>query len=308
MNAHVQDRSLDTLARRQHGAFHRRQVLELGFTVRQIEHRRNVGHWVTLAPSVYALASHPYTWLRQVKAAELSIPGSAVSHRSGAVLLGFDDYRPGAIDLLAPRSGAHRSKLATVHRTEKVEAIRRQLVRVTTVPRTVADLAGAVDPWRLGRTVDGVLLSRAATVDDLAAEAALAASDRRAGAGTLRRILEDRGDGYVPPTSELEALLYLALEDPRLPPSIRQAAFPWRRTGNQRVDALIPMWRLIVEADGRRWHTRLADFERDLARDHLAKRHGFEVLRLTHRQLTGSIASVVELLLEVGVHRVPLAA
>ncbi len=308
MNGHVQDRSLDTLARRQHGTFHRRQVLDLGFTARQIEHRRSVGHWVTLAPSVYALASHPYTWFRQVKAAELSIPGSAVSHGSGAVLLGLDDFRPGSIDLLAPRSGAHRSRLATVHRTDKVEAIRRQSVRVTTVPRTVADLAGVVDPWRLGRTVDGVLLSRAATVDDLAAEAARAVSDRRAGAGTLRRILEDRGDGYVPPTSELEALLYLALDDPRLPPSIRQAAFPWRPTANQRVDAFIPMWRLIVEADGRRWHTRVADFERDLARDHLAKRHGFEVLRLTHRQLAGSIASVVELLVEVGAHRVAVAA
>lgn len=308
MNGHVQDRSLDRLARRQHGAFHRRQVLDLGFTARQIEHRRSVGHWVTLTPSVYALASHPYTWLRQAKAAELSIPGSAVSHCSAAVLLGLGDVRPGAIDLLAPRSGAHRTRLATVHRTDQVEAIRRQLVRVTTVPRTVSDLAGVVDPWRLGRTVDEVLVSRAASVDDLAAEAARAASDRRAGAGTLRRIIEDRGDGYVPPTSELEALLYFALEDPRLPPSIRQAAFPWRLTATQRVDALIPTWRLIVEADGRRWHTRMADFERDLARDHLAKRHGFDVLRLTHRQLTGSIASVVELLLEVGAHRVQAAA
>ena len=25
------------------------------------------------------------------------------------------------------------------------------------------------------------------------------------------------------------------------------------------VDALVPTWRLIIEADGRRWHTRVAD-------------------------------------------------
>jgi very-short-patch-repair endonuclease len=302
MSGHERDRKLDTLARRQHGTFHRRQVLDLGFSPRQIDLRRRSGEWLVLTPSVYALASHPYSWLRQAKAAELSVPGSAVSHRSAAVLHRVDDYRPGPIDLLASPSANHRTRLATVHRTERFVAVRRQLVNVTTLPRTVADLAGVVDPWKLERTVDNVLLTRAASVDELRREALAASAARRAGAGNLARLIEDRGDGYVPPASELEALLYRVLDDPALPAYDRQSAFPWWRQAPQRVDALIPSWRLIVEGDGRRWHTRMAAFERDLARDHLAKRHGYDVLRLTYRQLCGSTAYAVALLLDIGQH------
>jgi hypothetical protein len=43
------DRKLDAVARRQHGVFHRRQVVEIGFSRRMIEHRRSAGAWLTLA-------------------------------------------------------------------------------------------------------------------------------------------------------------------------------------------------------------------------------------------------------------------
>ncbi|MGZ4716141.1 MAG: type IV toxin-antitoxin system AbiEi family antitoxin domain-containing protein [Acidimicrobiales bacterium] len=303
MSGHEQDRMLDQLARRQHGAFHRRQAVEIGFTRRMIDHRRAVGAWVTLTPSVYALASHPFTWLRQAKAAELSIAGSAVSHRSAAHLHGFDGYRPGRIELSVPRGARHDSRLATVHRSRDLVAVTRQMIQVTSVPRTVADLAAVVDPWRFERTVDGVLLARATSIDELRLEADRASAKRLAGAAELRRLIDERGDGFVPPASELEAELYRALDDPRLPPYVRQSPFPWWPGAPQRVDALIPVWRLIVEADGRRWHTRVADFERDLARDHLAKRRGYDVVRLTHRQLCASPRYAVALLLEIGGHR-----
>jgi very-short-patch-repair endonuclease len=56
------------------------------------------------------------------------------------------------------------------------------------------------------------------------------------------------------------------------------------------------MWRLIVEADGRCWHTRIDDFERDRWRDNVATTHGYDVLRFTYRQLTAGREEALALL------------
>ena len=45
-------------------------------------------------------------------------------------------------------------------------------------------------------------------------------------------------------------------------------------------------WALVIEADGRAWHTRVEDFERDRRRDAEAAAAGYLTLRFTHHQLT----------------------
>jgi very-short-patch-repair endonuclease len=83
------------------------------------------------------------------------------------------------------------------------------------------------------------------------------------------------------PQSVLESKLYPLLDDPRLPPHVRQAPAPWDPTGEERVDVTFPTMRWIVEGDGRAWHARVADFERDRQRDHKAQRIGWGTSRFT---------------------------
>ncbi len=104
----------------------------------------------------------------------------------------------------------------------------------------------------------------------------------------------------MPPTSVLEQALYQLLDDPRVPEVVRQAHLPWWPEAGSRVDALIPAWRRIVEADGRRWHTRRKDFERDRWRDHQAQRHGYEVTRFTYSQLEHTPEYALGVLLDIG--------
>jgi hypothetical protein len=85
--------------------------------------------------------------------------------------------------------------------------------------------------------------------------------------------------------SVLEAALFRILDDPRIPCWEAQAAPGWWPDADERVDVLIPPWRLIIEADGRRRHTRRADFENDRPRDHIALVHDHRTLRFTHQQL-----------------------
>ncbi|MGB7685416.1 MAG: DUF559 domain-containing protein [Solirubrobacterales bacterium] len=68
------------------------------------------------------------------------------------------------------------------------------------------------------------------------------------------------------------------------------------RVGSRLVDFLWPEQRLIVETDGYRYHRGSAAFEDDHARDLELRRLGYDVLRLTFRQVTKDPTGVADLL------------
>jgi len=106
-------------------------------------------------------------------------------------------------------------------------------------------------------------------------------------------------DAYQPPTSELERLLYPVLDDPRLPPNTRQIPLAYQQV-DATVDAYIHAWGLIVEGDGRRWHTRRADMARDRLRDNEAVAHGYVVLRFLYEELRDNPVQVIDTILRTG--------
>ena len=105
------DRRLDTLAGAQHGVFTRRQAMSAGCTRSMIDRRLATGHWVRVDAAVYAIASHPVTWHYRCVAAALSVPSGLVSGRAAAHLHGFDGFRVGDIDVIAPPGSNERSHL-----------------------------------------------------------------------------------------------------------------------------------------------------------------------------------------------------
>ena len=214
---------------------------------------------------------------------------------------GWEGFRPGRIELSVPVASRHASPLAVVHRVAHLDRVVRQGIAVTSAARTVVDLAGVLAPAPLGRVIDDVLLAGLASIEQVTAAFDLVAGGHPRGSGVLRDLLRERTqDGYVPSRNELEASLDTVLADPRIPPSVREAAFPWMPDEPYRVDALIPRWRRIVEVDGRRWHARVADFERDRARDHEAQRHGYEVTRFTHHQVVRRPGYAADTLVAIG--------
>jgi hypothetical protein len=116
-------------------------------------------------------------------------------------------------------------------------------------------------------------------------QVALAVS-RLPGAANLRRVLALHLCERVPPDSDLEiSLRDLVRSVPGLGSVVWQARLPFWPRGAARCDGLAVGWQLILEADGRAWHTRVDDFVRDRWRDNLANVHGYDVLRFTYHQL-----------------------
>jgi very-short-patch-repair endonuclease len=295
------DRRLDEFAARQYGTFSLQQARTVGMTPTMVETRVANGAWTRLASSVYAMASAPPKWERQMAAALLSRPGAIVAGRSAAYIHGFDDFGPGRpVIMIGPRGNA-RSAMATVIRSKRFDTVgrvRRLGFVASDEAETVVTLARDLGVSRLEALVDSLLARKTCSVAELARVTGL--SDGVPGIPKLRPIVEYRQPGaYQPPLSELERLLYRLLDSPLLPSYERQMPFRYENV-DMTVDAYIRPWRLIVEGDGRRWHTRNADHERDRRRDNEAVAHGLVVLRFTYQMLRDGPSECLDTLLRTG--------
>jgi hypothetical protein len=103
----------------------------------------------------------------------------------------------------------------------------------------------------------------------------------RKGSRLLWDTVDARGEGYVAPESELEAVGLAVLAAGGFPPPVRQLPLPWRARLPGRVDCAYVAERVLIEWDGRLHHLIEAQFEIDRERDAEAIAHGWLPLRFT---------------------------
>ncbi|NNF65068.1 MAG: DUF559 domain-containing protein [Acidimicrobiia bacterium] len=283
------ERQLADVARLQHGIFTLDQVEALGVSPDMVYRCVNSGTWLQLAPGMWRLRSSPRTWLQTLMAATSSRFDAVVSGLPAASLNRFDGYeRNYQPEITVPYSVSGRSQLAKVRRSIHFHVIRRIVVDgIPTAdgPETIFRLANHAPTFRIGRMLDQVMDADASAAEVLGEIYLRHQGERMRGIRKLRPLLLERIDESEPRSdSELEALLDLALAEAQVPEFSRQVPFDWG-TVRGRVDRVIPAWRLIVEADGRRWHARTDAFERDRERDNQATARGYGVLRFTWRML-----------------------
>lgn len=291
------DRAIDVLARRQHGAFNIQQVGGAGGNRRMAADRVAAGLWYQLTPSTFALAAYPPTWRRQAAAAQLSVPGAVLCGGAAGHLHRLDGCPAVRPQIAVPYTANTRCPIAGVHRTRFLRSTVVDGIAVTTVAQTLYELLHERRLDAVERAADGALLRGQVTAGELRDLHVALVPTRKPHVETFGSLVADRGDdAWAPPESELEALAWPLL---RSLPGLdfeRQAPIPWRSPGAGRVDALCPALRLIVELDGRAWHARVADFDRDHWRDAEAMARGYRTLRFTWLHITARPAEVADLI------------
>lgn len=252
---------------------------------------------------VYAhIASIP-SWDRSVMAAVLAEPWAVASHQSAAVLHELLGFRPGRPVITVRPAANARGRLAVVHRGIDVQTTAVRGIPCTSLPQVFIDLAQVVREPRLRNA----LADRAdrtpglldAVRDRYCELAPRGGRDLR----LLRAVLLRFGSGELPTETELERQMRSVLTVPGIPPIRWQAPFPGRSLGDQRVDGLLAAWSLVLEGDGRAWHTRIDDFERDRRRDAETAAAGLQTLRFTWHQLVDEPEWVRQIVLDAGAHR-----
>ena len=272
-------------------------MIALGGTRWEVEYRLKSGAWLRRGDGLYVLPSAVPGWHHELRTALLAHgPAAVVSHRAAAALHRWPTYLPGLVEVTAAGAPNYRS-LGTMHRSTDLEPPHCTMVDgfpVTTEVRTVLDMASLLRRRRLEWLVDDLLAAQAFSLDELHRLFLQVARRGKPGMGNLRVVLEARGPGYVAPASRLERLLIDVLAGGGLPEPVRQHPLP-SRAGPGRVDFAYPEFRLLIEADSRRWHSRVADFETDRQRDNEATAVGWAILRFTWQQLTQSPGWVVRI-------------
>jgi predicted transcriptional regulator of viral defense system len=274
------DRAIARLAGRQHGRIARRQLLALGLGADAIDYRLAHSRLHVVYRGVYAVghdvATREGRWIAAVLAAG---EGAALSHRDAAALW---DIRPGArslVEVTTPRSQRprrgiqfHRSSLPSDEITTKDE------IPVTTVPRTLFDLATVLRPRQLERALNEAEVLR--LWDELSLLDLLRRYPRRAGNRTVRAVLEARNAGAKVMRSDLEVLFLLFVDETGLPEPEMNATVE-----GFEVDAVWREQRIAVELDSRTFHLTAAAFETDRERDRILVAAGWRPIRITWKQL-----------------------
>ena len=234
--------------------------------------------------SVYAVGRFDLTRRGRLRAALLRCGRTAaLSHHTAATHADLVDARPRiAITVTGTPRRPERGSGIDLHYTthwEPGEVVWLDGLPCTSVERTVADLAGQSDDRdfrRAWKAADGRDLL---DVGRLGAQAARG----RAGAGLVRRRLEDRVE--TPPTeSELEDMWLEVSDAAGLPRPIAQ--WPLQigdRTG--RVDFVYLPHRVALELDSRTWHAARDAMTADRAKDLALREAGFDPHRYTYWQV-----------------------
>jgi hypothetical protein len=201
---------------------------------------------------------------------------------------------PAKVDVTVPGTSRKSRPKIRVHRTRRLDPadiITIDGIPVTSLARTLIDLAGVTHPETLVKAIEAS--ERLERFDLNAIDAAIARAPTRKGVKRLRRALA----AYRPPPttkSGFERRVLKRLHAEGVPePHINSIVH------GEEADLHWPAARLIVELDGTPYHRSPRELARDRRKDVVWHRNGELVLRFTDEQveadMDGAIADITTL-------------
>jgi very-short-patch-repair endonuclease len=272
------------LATRQHGVVSNGQLRGLGLDREAVRRRVASGYLHRVHHGVFAVGHRSLTLHGSYAAAVLAGgPRAALSHRAAADLWQLGAL-VGRITITVPHDRGGLPTALRIHRSRMFhpgDFTQRHGIPVTTVARTLLDLAGVASRRELARVVDTA--ERLELFDLTAVEGVLARARGRRGAAALRCAIA----GWQPrhTRSELEDRFAELVARSALPPPDLNVLLDGELSQHE-VDAFWPSQRLAVQLDGFAFHRTRRDRERDAATDADLELAGLRVVRLTWDEVT----------------------
>lgn len=200
--------------------------------------------------------------------------GAALSHRSAGLLWEILESDRGEPEVTVPVGRAQTVRGVALHRSRNLgpHVTSRRGIAVTTLERTIADLADVVPAWELRRAAQQAEFMRSTLGS---AGDPWRHSNGRRGAPRLRELPLLRARVGMT-RSELERRMLRLCRSAGLPePESNQ------KIAGERVDFVWRTERLVVETDGGQAHLTAAAFEDDRRRDVALMLAGWRVARFT---------------------------
>jgi hypothetical protein len=254
------ERMLGALARPSHGVVTRAQLVRAGISRREIERRVESGLLIPEHRGVYRVGHRaPSVEARYLAAVLACGEGAVLSGRAAAHFYGLLNGPTPAPEVTAPK---HRNRSGVLTRWQpagihRLDVTTYKRIPITTVPRTVVDLAGVLDSDALARVFHEAAMRHRVTPAHV--EVVLARRPNSPGAKVLKEVL--RGNTRVL-LSQLERAFIALLRDADLP--LPQTN---RRAGSHLVDCRWPDRKLTIELDSYRYHHTRHAWDQDRNRE-----------------------------------------
>lgn len=278
------------LGRAQHGLAARAQLTAVGISKAAVQRRVSGGVWTRVAPGVLDLGTHAPSWEQSVMRGLLRVyPRAAwASHTTAAALHGLLDFtRPAVGDIAIEAkycpilSGIVYRRLGTLGAEDTTVVAG---LPVTSVARTIVDIAPLLDRRRLEAVTWDAARRRSGVVSEVAA--VLARGSRLPGAVVLGEILPGIHPQIARAESPLEVAGLLFIHEEGLPSPRLQWVI--RDPGGRfvaRVDAAWVSARIALEFDGRAYHQTPSQRDGDRERHARLRGAGWEVVVITATHL-----------------------
>lgn len=267
------------MATAQYGVVSTRQLAGIGYTRSSASKAHGVGRLRRVHRGVYAVGHERLAWEGRCLAAVLASMPSVASHITAAWIWGLLRNRPGTIHLTAPTKRRSKSRMV-VHSADlaKIDVTERGGIPVTSLPRTLLDLAATLPAERLGQALRRA--EEQGIFDLRPVDALLRRSPGHRGTPKLRAALDIYRDEPEFTRSGLERGFLHLVKAAELPlPSMNFVVDGFE------LDAYWERERFAVELDVYETHGTHDAFERDRLRQDDLLLIGVEMIRVTGPRL-----------------------
>jgi very-short-patch-repair endonuclease len=260
------------LGSRSYGIVTRAELLEAGVTRREIERRQERGYLITEFAGVYRVGHRaPSLEARYMAAVKACGDGAVLSGAAAAHLHGLIKGSPPIPYVTAPRE--RRVTGVVTRRSREIERSEYRGIPVTTVARTLVDLAASLPLTDLARACHEAGVKYGTTPGQV--EEALAGRPNARGTRRLRTVM--RGEAPVTQSALERRFLALLAEHDLPPPDSTN-----KPVGSFRVDFRWNDPPLTVELDSYRFHNSRHAWERDRRREREARLRRDDFHRFTY--------------------------
>lgn len=263
--------TLRALLRRQCGLVTWAQLLAIGFAESTLTRWIRLGRLERVLPRVYAYGYRPQSregnlWVAVLYAG----PGAMLSHVTAAWWHGLLDHPPvGLVEVTTTRDVNSVAGVSVFGRRSCTRMFQAGLP-VTTIPRTLLDLAATAEARLLRRSLARLDFQHALNVTHLLE----ICSRGQPGSAGLRAALGAHEPSLARTNSRLEEDFLAFCEEWRIPmPCVNV------RVHGILVDAYWPRQRLVVELDGHANHSTVGQLRRDKRSELTLRERGLEVVR-----------------------------
>lgn len=255
------------------------QLYALGLSHDQIRRRVQRGLLHVLHRGVFIVGPPNITPKGHLKGALLTLGATSfLTHRTSIAIQGLRSIDTRNIHVTVVADHTPKRPGLIIHRTSS-EPHRHEIrsrfgLRYSSLARALIEVAPQETPEELTRLItEGIHRN---LVDFRSIQEAIARHKGEPGIGKLRQVLRPYL-ATTPRKSGLEVSFDKVIgPDPRFPPYEKNV-----RAGGHEWDVVFRQQQLVVELDGRPYHTAIKDMDNDRAKDTWVQLHGMRIMRIT---------------------------